>query len=252
MTGFLTTRQLKNVLFLDIETVSYHFKFNDLSDVDKANWSKKAQQLKRDTSLTNKEISTLYAQKAGIFAEFSSVICISVGFFTINKKGIENLRVRSFYGENEKSILKSFRKLLNEYFNKPKQNFLCGHNLREFDIPFLCRRMLINGMELPDLLKISGKKPWQINHLLDILDLWRFGDYKHYISLSLLASVFNIPSPKGDMDGSMIHDVFWKEKDFKRIVHYCEKDVGTVAQLLLRLNGMHKVGEYEVISKTRF
>jgi len=252
MSGFLSHQSLKNILFLDIETVSLYDQACNLPPRDSKNWLKKAQQFTRSQQIEDKELELLYKNKAGIFAEFSKVICISVGFFTITKKAVQKIRVKSFYGEDETEILLAFKGLLNEHFNKPASHFLCGHNLREFDLPFLCRRMLINKVELPKLLKLSGKKPWQISHVLDTLDLWRFGDFKHYISLDLLASNFGIPSPKDDIDGSMVHDVYWKEKDLPRIVKYCEKDVFVVSQLLLRLNGMHDTGEIEFVSTTKY
>lgn len=251
MSKFLSKQSLKNVLFLDIETVSHHRKLSDLSERELQNWKKKARQFLRKETIDQSELQKFYASRAGIFAEFSRVICISVGFFEFKRKKIQNLRVKSFYGEDEKEVLIAFRDLLNQHFNKPSSHFLCGHNLREFDLPFLCRRMLINRVDLPDLLKLSGKRPWQIKHVLDTLDLWRFGDFKHYTSLDLLASVFEIPSPKDDIDGSMVHEVYWKDKDLARIVKYCEKDVFVVAKLLLRLNGMHDE-ELSFNSTTKF
>lgn len=252
MSSFLSFQSLKNILFFDIETVSLKESFQKLSTADKKNWTKKARQFTRNTSLTKKELSQLFHDKAGIFAEFSKVICISVGFFIIEKKEIKELRVRSYYSDDEKEVLEAFQLLLNDYFNQPKSNFLCGHNLREFDIPFLCRRLLVNHMELPKLLKLSGKRPWQIQHVLDTLDLWRFGDFKHYISLDLLASIFNIPSPKDDIDGTQVHDVYWKDKDMIRIAKYCEKDVATVASLILHLNGMHDFVNFKAVSTSTF
>jgi len=247
---FLTYDSLSEILFLDIETVALASDFNGLAENQQNYWTKKASRFSRNENISHQELSELYLAKAGIFAEFSKIICISVGFLTIEDKDIQKLRIKSFFGDNEADLLAQFRSLLNEHFNKPRKHFLCGHNLREFDIPFICRRMLVHEMELPDLLKLSGKRPWQIEHLLDTLDLWRFGDFKHYISLGLLADILGIPSPKDDIDGSDIHEVYWHQKDIKRIVTYCEKDVVTVAKLLLKLNRIYGKDDFAVESAT--
>ncbi len=159
--------------------------------------------------------------------EFAKIICISVGFLKE-----DTFRVKSYFGDDEKQILKDFGKLLTTHFNT-KDKMLCAHNGKEFDFPFICRRMLINGVKLPKALNIAGKRPWEINHL-DTMELWKFGDYKSYTTLNLLASIFDIPTPKDDIDGSDVARVYWEEKDLKRIVTYCQKDVLTVAQVLLR------------------
>lgn len=221
----LDTIKIGNVLFLDVETVPIVYKYKDLDAKTKPLWDAKFRPERfRDQQAESPE--SLY-KKAGVFAEFSKIICISVGFF--NDK---TFRVKSFSGDNEKQILEDFSALLNKHFNR-KEHMLCAHNGKEFDFPFLCRRMLVNSLKLPKTLNISGKKPWEINHL-DTMELWKFGDYKSYTSLNLLANIFNIPTPKDDIDGSDVARVYWEEKDLKRIVTYCQKDVLTVAQLLLR------------------
>lgn len=250
MSGFLKFNRLKHILFLDIETVSLKSGFDQLSEIGQAHWKKKARQFTRKPDVDETELRELYKLRSGIYAEFSRIICISVGFFTLKSKAIESFRVKSFYGEDETQILSSFKALLEDHFNQTEKNFLCGHNLREFDIPFICRRMLINGLELPKLLKLTGKRPWQIKHVLDTLDLWRFGDFKNYTSLDLLASVFDIPSPKDDIDGSQVHEVYWQTKDLNRIRMYCERDVVTVAKLILKLNSMDALSDFKVISKS--
>jgi uncharacterized protein YprB with RNaseH-like and TPR domain len=247
---FLSYHNLSEILFLDIETVALEESYSDLSENLKVYWKKKATRFIRNENITEEEVSNLYLSKAGIFAEFSKIICISVGFLTIKKEDVKKLRIKSFYGEDEAALLAEFRILLNEHFNKPRKHFLCGHNLREFDIPFICRRMLVHEMELPDLLKLSGKRPWQIEHLLDTLDLWRFGDFKHYVSLGLLAEILRVPTPKDDIDGSDIHQVYWSARDMKRIVNYCEKDVITVSKLLLKLNRIYGKDDFDIESTT--
>lgn len=217
---------IQKVLFLDIETVPVCSDYDDLDDKFKALWDKKAMQLQRgkEELISSKE---MYAD-AGIYAEFGKIVCISVGYFARERE----LRIKSFYGDDEKEILSDFSRLLNKHFSAG-DNLLCAHNGKEFDFPYIARRMLINGMEIPRILNTAGKKPWEINHL-DTMELWKFGDYKSYASLNLLAAVFDIPTPKDDIDGSQVGEVYWKEKNTERIARYCQKDVLTIAQLFLR------------------
>lgn len=217
---------LEHILFLDIETVPLEENFNVLDDEMKQLWETKTQYQRRD-EYTPEDFYT----RAGIWAEFGKIVCISVGYFTF-KGDIRHFRVTSFFGE-EVQLLKDFNNLLNNHFNGP-QHLLCGHNAKEFDIPFIARRMIINQLPIPDKLNLFGKKPWEIPHL-DTLELWKFGDYKHFTSLKLLTKILGIPSSKGDIDGSQVGHVFYVEKDIDRIVTYCEKDTIAVAQVLLRL-----------------
>jgi len=221
----------KNILFLDIETVSAVSSYSELSEDFRQLWRKKCAQFDKDhASLEDGRIGEYYTQKAGIFAEFAKIVCISVGY--VNEKN--EAHIKSFAGHDEAALLNEFSLLLQKYFNKPEQNFLAGHNIKEFDIPFLCRRMVIHGLELPALLDISGKKPWQLEYLLDTMDMWRFGDYKNFTSLQLLAAVLGIPSPKDDIDGSMVGNVYWSEDGLDRIAAYCERDVLTVIKILAK------------------
>lgn len=218
--------RLDNILFLDIETVPQEEHFNSLDNEMKQLWEHKTQYQRKE------EFSPeAFYDRAGIWAEFGKICCISVGYFT-TKADIRNFRVTSFFGEETK-ILTDFNNLLQNHFNQP-QHVLCGHNAKEFDIPFLARRMIINKIKLPEKLNLFGKKPWEIPHL-DTLELWKFGDYKHFTSLKLLTKILGIPSPKGDIDGSQVGHVFYVEKDIDRIVTYCEKDTIAVAQIFLRL-----------------
>jgi uncharacterized protein YprB with RNaseH-like and TPR domain len=219
---------LENLLFLDIETVPESSSFNELSEEKQLLWEQKSK-YQRKEEFTPEE----FYNRAGIWAEFGKIICISVGYF-VEKGGDKNFRVTSFYG-NEITLLNDFKKLLQEHFNQAK-HLLCGHNGKEFDFPYIARRMLINGIKLPYKLDLFGKKPWEIPHL-DTMELWKFGDYKHYTSLKLMANVLGIPSPKDDMDGSMVREVYYEENDLDRIVIYCELDVVTTAQVFLRLRG---------------
>ncbi len=220
---------LANVLFLDIETVPQHYKYNENSEKTKALFDKKVRFLLKE----NQTGEDLY-DRAGIYSEFGKIVCISVGFTTANGDN-RQLRLKSFASDDEKELLQEFIDLLNTHYNG-KQHLLCAHNGKEFDYPFIARRILINGLKLPSLLDIAGKKPWEINHL-DTMELWKFGDYKNYTSLELLAHVFDIPTPKDDIDGSQVASVYYEENDLGRIVEYCQKDVLTTVQLMLRYKG---------------
>ncbi|HKR07146.1 MAG TPA: 3'-5' exonuclease [Bacteroidia bacterium] len=221
---------IENILFLDIETVPQYPSFDDVPENEKEHWIRKAEQLKKGDADT---AAALYP-RAGIYAEFGKIICISTGYFTKNS-GARQFRIKSFCGDDEKILLNDFSKLLYEHFNR-SQHLLCGHNGKEFDFPYLSRRLLINGIKIPPLLDTAGRKPWEVQHL-DTMELWKFGDYKSFTPLNLLANVFGITSPKDDIDGSMVWFVYWKEKNLNRIVTYCQKDVVTVAQILLRMKG---------------
>ena len=218
---------LQQVLVLDIETAPQYPSFNELPVDYQQLWDQKTRFQRRDG-----ETAAEFYSRGGILAEFGKIICISVGIFT--KKKELSLRVKSFYGDEEKVVIQAFIDLLNK---QSDSLILCAHNGKEFDFPYLCRRMLINGLQIPSQLNIQGKKPWEIIHL-DTMDLWKFGDYKNYTSLKLLAAVFNIPSPKDDIDGSMVHKVYWEENDLERIRIYCEKDVITTAQILLKFKSL--------------
>ena len=213
-------------MFLDIETVPEIELFADLSEEKKELYALKTQYQRKDETTAEE-----FYHKAGIWAEFGKIICISVGYF-VDNKGEKQLRVTSFFGDDEAVVLTDFKKLLDKHFNQNK-HLLCAHNGKEFDFPYIARRMIINRIDLPKKLDLFGKKPWEVPHL-DTMDLWRFGDYKHYTSLKLLTSILGIPSPKQDIDGSEVANVYYKEKDLPRIVEYCERDTVAVAQLLLR------------------
>jgi len=219
-----------NILFLDIETVSQYETYNHLPDDWKELWDLKAAIINR-----NKEDETNEAcyPRASIYAEFGKIVCISCGYLQGNGED-KKLVVKSFCGHDEKKLLAEFSDMLQKW-SGDTEKYLCAHNGKEFDYPYICRRMIINGIEIPEALKISGRKPWEVRHL-DTMELWKFGDYKSYTSLKLLAKVLGIPSPKDDIDGSMVNHVYWTEKDVDRIVEYCQKDVITLANILLRFH----------------
>ncbi|HLT51442.1 MAG TPA: 3'-5' exonuclease [Arenibacter sp.] len=228
---------LEHILFLDIETVPEQENFSQLDDAKKELWEHKSKYQRKD------EISAEeFYGRAGIWAEFGKIITISVGYFNFNNND-RTFRVTSFHGE-EANILKEFKRLLDTHFNLPR-HLLCGHNGKEFDFPYIARRMIVHQIELPEKLNLFGKKPWEIAHL-DTMDLWKFGDYKHYTSLKLMANILGIASPKEDLDGSMVKEVYYKEKDIDRIIRYCELDVITTAQVFLRLRNDNLLVEGEI------
>ena len=231
--------KLANVLFLDIETVPLHADYNQLKEPSITLWEQKTQ-YQRKEEFTPEE----FYDRAGIWAEFGKIICISVGYFVF-KGDVRNFRVTTFHGE-EIDLLNEFKTLLKTHFNKA-QHLLCAHNGKEFDFPFIARRMIINSIDIPDKLNLFGKKPWEVAHL-DTLELWKFGDYKTYTSLKLMTHVLGIPSPKDDIDGSEVCRVYYQENDIDRIIRYCEKDTIAVAQIILRLRNEDLLVEGEILS----
>lgn len=230
--------RLENILFIDIETVPEQPDYSLLDDELKELYTQKtAYQRKDDVS------AEAFYERAGIWAEFGKIVCISAGFFTF-RNDIRHFRVTSFFGEEEK-ILRDFSNLLNNHFGQP-QHILCGHNAKEFDIPFIARRMIINRVPLPGKLNLFGKKPWEVPHI-DTMELWKFGDYKSFTSLKLLTKILGIPSPKDDIDGSQVGHIYHVEKDIDRIVIYCEKDVVATAQILLRFRREALLVDDEVV-----
>ena len=228
---------LNSLLFLDIETVPERPSFTALPEEKQLLWEQKSKYQRKDEFSPEE-----FYDRAGIWAEFGKIICISVGYFAF-KGDIRTFRVTTFHGE-EAQLLQDFKQLLNSHFNQAK-HLLCAHNGKEFDFPYIARRMLVHGLGLPYKLDLFGKKPWEVPHL-DTMELWKFGDYKHFTSLRLMAHVLGIPSPKEDMEGSMVRDVYYEENDLDRIITYCELDVVTTAQVFLRLRGDDLLTEDEI------
>lgn len=228
--------ELNKILFFDIETAPQTATLAELDPILAHLWEDKVEQMKQRVPERYSADCTGESkfQEAGIFAEFGRVVCISVGYVR-ETDGVRHFKEKSFYGEDEKQILLDFASLLDKAYASPS-HFLCGHNSKEFDLPFVARRMLIHGIKLPDVLNVAGKKPWEVRSL-DTMEMWKFGDYKHFTSLKLLCAVFGIPTPKDDIDGSQVASVFYDEKDAKRIAVYCEKDVLATAQVYLRMVG---------------
>lgn len=222
---------IEEVLFIDIETVPQYPRFEEQPERFQTLWEKKAKQIK-----TEEQTAADVYERAGIYAEFGRIVCISVGT-VYQKMGEPHFRVKSYAGDDERKLLFDFVNML-ETYGKRSAVKLCAHNGQEFDYPYIARRCLINGVPIPKILDIAGAKPWEVKDtLLDTLQLWKFGDYKHFTSLDLLCAIFEIPTPKDDIDGSQVAGVYWRENDLDRIIIYCEKDVFALAQLFLRYQG---------------
>lgn len=229
---------LHNILFLDIETVPKHADFGELSKPMQELFDQKTRYQRKEDHTPQE-----FYKNAGIWAEFGKIICISVGFLT-HSDGKEVFRVKSYSGE-EPQLLNEFKNLLEQHFYKP-EHLLCAHNGKEFDYPYIARRMIINGIAVPEKLSLFGKKPWEVAHL-DTMEMWRFGDYKNFTSLKLLTAILGIPSPKEDIDGSEVRDTYYEKNDLERIVRYCERDVVAIAQVLLRFQNKALLHDDQII-----
>jgi len=229
----MTKADIEKILFLDIETVPVVYNYADLDENTKGLWNKRWQYLKETTP------EQQYA-KAGVYAEFAKVVCIGLGFYNQKK-----FRVKTIASDNEAEILNQFAALLRQHFNT-STHLLCAHNGKEFDFPFLCRRFLINSLPLPKILQLQGMKPWEVRHI-DTLELWKFGDIKNFTSLNLLAHVLGLPSPKDELDGSLVGKTFYEDKDLKKIEEYCKKDVVTLARVYNRFAGLGNLNEEDII-----
>ena len=237
---------INNLLLLDIETVPQFENYDLLSPAWQTLWNDKISKTVPENTIPKES----YKNRAGILAEFGKVVCISTAFYYLNEEKQTSLKVKSIFGENEKEILVAFIQVCNKvYFHNPHFQF-AGHNVKEFDIPYLCRRMIVNQLALPEYLLIHEKKPWEVK-IFDTLNWWKFGDHKNYISLHLLANVLGLPTSKDDIDGSMVQDVYYKEKNLQRIADYCEKDVILTANIILRFLNLPIVqGENVMIVKS--
>lgn len=232
--------ELNQILFLDIETASLTENFEDLPQRLQDEWLRKERIINQDKQKI--EPGSLYFERAGIHAEFGQVVCVGVGYFQLDKENKKLVfRSKCFAGEDEMELLSEFKALLEK-----KKWILCAHNGKEFDFPYLCRRMLVQGISLPEPLQIAGRKPWEVRHL-DTMELWKFGDYKYYTRLELLASVFGVPSSKDDLDGSQVNTTFHLEKDIQKIEKYCLKDVEVTARVFIAMNPQPEDYTIEVI-----
>lgn len=225
--------KLSNILFVDIECVPQEASFFDLDDDLKSLWEKKWGRLLQSSSIDDETtMDDLYDNRSWIFAEFGKIIVISVWYFARNENWTSEFRLKSFYGDDERLLLQDFFDLLNNHYSKSFHQ-LCGHNVKEFDVPYICRRATVHGLELPNIIDSQGKKPWEVNHI-DTLELWKFWDRKNFISLDLLCRVLSVQTPKTDISGEQVARVYRDDKDLARIKQYCERDVVAVAEVLLK------------------
>ena len=233
--------ELRDILFIDIETVASTDDYASMDERLKVQWSRRANFFRRDGNLTDEE---LFHERAGIYAEFGKIVCVAVGKYVDQESGELGLKTKVYCDENEADLLLNFKHMV-EKFDASNLRF-CAHNGKEFDYPYLCRRMLINSIPLPAVLNLSGKRAWEVPHL-DTMELWKFGDYKHYTSLDLLATLFQVPSSKKDMDGSQVNYVYHHDKDLGKIAEYCRADVVVMAQLFLKLKGYPLILENNIL-----
>lgn len=230
-------KQLKDILFIDVETVAQQSDFEKVDERLQKQWEQKSSYFKNEKERTPAE---LYVDRAGIYAEFGKIVCISFGGF-YEEEGEIKFRASSVCGDDEKDLLVDFVNIIQKHRAKDKL-LLCAHNGKEFDFPYICRRLIVNGITLPNILQLAGKKPWNIPHL-DTLEMWKFGDYKNFTSLELLATLFDIPSSKSEIDGSMVNDTYYIDKDLPKITRYCVADVVVLAQLYLKMNAVEAIPE---------
>ena len=235
-------QELRDILFLDIETVANTYDYNAMDERMKVQWSRKAGFLRREKDLTDEAI---YHERAGIYAEFGKIVCIAVGKFFETETGDLVLKTKTYAGDNEHDLLAEFKSMIEKMDASVLK--LCSHNGKEFDYPYICRRMLVNGIGLPAALNIMGKKPWDIQHL-DTMEMWKFGDYKHYTSLDLLAAIFNIPTSKNGMDGSQVNVTYHRDNDLQKIKEYCVRDVVVLARLFLEMRAINLNKELGVLN----
>jgi len=238
--------QLRRILFLDIETASSEASFEELTDSIKEHWKKKARRHvnSEEYPYFDDDLEAIYQDKAAIHAEFARVVCISVGFIIQHEDQLA-LRIKTFVHEDEAILLQTFAELLDKHYYDKHNQFLCGHNIKEFDVPFICRRMMIHGIKLPNLLNIAGHKPWQTHHLLDTMEMWKYGDYKHYTSLDLLCEVLGVPTSKTDMNGAQVSRAFWDGR-INEISQYCEEDVLATVRVYQRCVGLVQIAAEDV------
>lgn len=250
----LQIQDLSRILFLDIETIPQWNEYEQLTNRQQELWEKKITQTHWFKSeypdVTTKHLAQSYLKRAGIYAEFGKIVCISAGYFELKDDHIGSFRLKSFYDTDERALLKQFIPILTDHYYQPQKHYLCGHNIKEFDIPFLCRRLIINNIKLPHMINVGGQKPWQTKQFIDTLEQWKFGDYKHYTSLDLIAESLGIPTPKGEMDGSQVHQVYLQPKGLEKIAHYCENDVSTTAQIFLALQQFAPLEKDKIVSLT--
>lgn len=224
-------------LIIDIETVPLTKDWDMLPEALQEHWKYKMNYLHLDEAVREKP-EEVYRERAGIYAEYGKIVCIGMGYIA-KQDDCDVVRLKSIQDDDEYKLLETFCHMIQQFEQQNKGLQFCGHNIKEFDIPYICRRIIINGLPIPECMNFAGLKPWQVNHL-DTLELWRFGDYKSYVSLDLLAQVLQVPTSKSDINGSEVARVYWQEGDLARIASYCLRDVYTTALVFLKLKGWNE------------
>lgn len=224
---------LNNLLYFDVETAGKYESYEDLALQNPRLaklWEKRAKYFRANTlGMEEMGDSEIYSQKSGLEPEFGRVVCVSFGVWDG-----ENHRLTSFYGDNEQEILEKTAKIFSNAVSKGMK--ICGHNIKMFDVPFLGKKMIFSGIDVPQNLLLWDKKPWEVP-ILDTAEFFSFGSWSHkFLGLDLLACSLGIESPKEDIDGSQVHNTFWGEKNYERIMEYCEKDVLTVMDVLKKVS----------------
>lgn len=246
--AIMQTLALNQLLIIDIETVSQYPGFECMDDSWKQLWQEKVMKILP----AGVSAAEFYLQRAGVMAEFAKIICISVGWLKQDESGVD-MFLRSFFGNDEHELLSKFIVAMNERNEGLNDWCFVGHNIKEFDIPFICRRLLVHGLPIPNYLDFQNKKPWETN-LIDTFQYWRFGDYKNYTSLKLLSAVLQVPSSKEDIDGSMVGALYWasdpveQQNNVHRIVAYCQQDVVATGNILLRFKGMSLLNQQQIFN----
>ncbi len=237
----LNSPALTDLFLLDVETVPQVATFSELNPLWQRLWSDKISKTVPETI----SLEDSWKMRAGILAEFGKIICISTAYFYNDNNGEQALRIKSFFGDDEKHVLEQFKAASVKFFQHNQCFQFAGHNIREFDIPYICRRMIINNIPLPEFLQLHAAKPWDVK-MVDTLQWWKFGDYKNYISLDLLAHVLGVPTSKTDMDGSKVQDEYYYRENIQKIVEYCQRDVVVVANVLRKFQQLGALPEAHI------
>jgi len=230
---------LPKILFLDIETVGLckdydtcvieHPKIAEHFD-KYFDWFIK--RFPEDALITENQKNKVFATRCALVPEFAKIVCISVAFVMENG----DVKKQTFSNDNETQLLQDCQKLLDRCGRL--EFWLCGHNLKNFDIPMMAKRMVINGLLPPSILPSYDTKPWDIK-AIDTREIWQFGAYTAIGSLDLMCASMEVPSPKdGEVTGDKVHDAYWNKGMLKEISEYCERDVNVLIDIIKKLKAL--------------
>lgn len=239
-----TPAEVAKIVFFDLETASEYESLDQLA-LNKPKmaelWSKRCEYL-RSRFEENKDMTDeqLYEAKAALTPEFARIVCATFGRVTFIGED-PNVIIKSYCSEHEDEVLDGIQKV----FDKFASLKFSGHNIKRFDIPMMCKRLLIHGRSLPKGLQIQNLKPWEMP-FIDTSEVWSFGAWQEgFVSLELLVTAIGLETPKGDIKGEDVSRVFWQDGDTHRIAEYCQRDVFAGIQALLKLSGLPVVEEFE-------